>query len=783
MKKIDLMLKFLFIFTLVNVSYGQEGPYFGGPTCATAVPIEVGEGYITNDFEGDDWYYFVAPCDGDLEITNCIYGDNKQTTIYSGSCGSLVAEKTADGDDCSTNDIDGAHVMSAGDTVFIQMDDIWDEDDIEFDIVFENPECPYPTSVTCFATEWDEILIAWFAGGSETDWLVIYGLLGFDPDVEGDTILVAGGPTVTLSDLDELTCYDYYIVANCGLDIVSCLGTRYTCCTSDMCAGPIAITPNTITYTSFNATWEDGSGDSEFYEIEWGFEGFELGTGTFVGEFPFETYDFIGLDGFECYEFYVRANCGIDGYSEWIGPTNVCTVIDSADLDLEGIAYFDENENGLQDLGEPGLNAVPLLSDPSGILSFTGGDGHYFSSTYFLDDGVYEIYPILEHWEVSSDSLVYTIVVDDTFEPRDSLDFGLYPDTLIHELNAELIGGLPRCHDTINYWVHFQNTGTTIASGFVHVELDDSLYYVTADILPDSVVGQHVYWNYEDLFYFDDILIALQVGTPDGEADDLLSNLTVTIDSLGTEVFSVTESLDQTVLCAFDPNDKTPTPLGDGEFGNIPPDTESIEYLVRFQNTGTDTAFKVVIRDQLDPNINWHSLTPLASSHEMTIELGFDGEVSFIFNDIMLPDSNINEVASHGFVKYKVKLNEGLSVGTSIYNTANIYFDFNPAVVTNTTVNTLYLDDVSIAELTKDQQILVYPNPFSESTTVYFGEGLSENSSLQIVDLLGSQVYFMDRISGNSVEIQASKFNSGLYILILQDLNTNEIYTKRLVVN
>ena len=100
MKKIELTLKFLFIFTLVNVSYGQEGPYFGGPTCATAIPIEVGEGYITNNFLSDDWYYFVAPCDGELEVTNCTYGDNKQIIIYTGSCGSLVTEKTADGDDC-----------------------------------------------------------------------------------------------------------------------------------------------------------------------------------------------------------------------------------------------------------------------------------------------------------------------------------------------------------------------------------------------------------------------------------------------------------------------------------------------------------------------------------------------------------------------------------------------------------------------------------------------------------------------------------------------------------
>jgi uncharacterized repeat protein (TIGR01451 family) len=687
MKKIDLGLTLILVFAFASASFGQVGPYFGGSTCATAVPIEAGEGYITNDFLGDDWYYYVATCDGELEITNCTYGDNKQVIIYSGSCGSLIAEKTADGDDCSTNDVDGAHAMLAGDTAFIQIDDTWDEDDLVFDVVFENPECPQPLSVDCFTTEFNEIFISWFTAGSETEWLVIYGISGFDPYTEGDTVLVTDGPVVVLSDLDELTCYEYYVVPDCGVDVVSCLGPTYSCCT-----------PESL-------------------------------------------------------------------------------------LDIEGTVYFDENENGIQDIGELGLNTISVISDPAGVLCSTGGEGQYITSSSYLDDGVFEIYPELEYWGISSDSLVYTLAVDIDYEARDSLDFGLYPDTLIYDLNTEFTGGWPRCNHTINYFLNIQNTGTLLASGLVHLELDDSLSYISASMTPDSVVGQHIYWYYEDLYYFDYELIIVQVGTPDGVEDTVSSMLTVEVDSAGVEMYSIADSLNQVISCAYDPNDKTPTPLGDGEYGNIPPSTESIEYLIRFQNTGTDTAFNVIIKDQLDPNVNWHSLTPIAYSHDMTVALGFDGEVRFTFNDIMLPDSNVNEVASHGFVKYKIDLNEGLALGTSIYNTANIYFDFNPAIVTNTTVNTLHVDNVSVIELINERDILVYPNPFRESTTVYFSEGLSENSSLQIVDLLGNQVYFLDRITGNSLEIQSSTFNAGVYILVVQDSDTNEVYSKKIVVN
>jgi|GEM_PF-2588054 len=776
------ILNFLFIFT-VNLSYGQVGPYLGGLTCASAIPIEAGEGYITNNILGDDWYYFIAPCDGELEVTNCAYGDNKQIIIYSGDCGSLTIEKTANWDDCSTNDLDGGYVMLAGETVFIQMDDTWDEDDIQFDIVFENPECPLPTSVDCLPIAWDEILIAWYAGGGETEWRVIYGPSGFDPDVEGETLIVSGAATVALTGLAEFTCYDYYIVPDCGVDIVSCLGTPYSCCTPEMCAAPSLVTPTSITSESFSLNWYFLD-EAVCYDIEWGLEGFVLGTGTFVECLLVDNYDFTDLEAYECYAIYIRANCGVGIYSSWGGPFNVCTEVDSADLNIKGTVYFDENENGIRDIGEIAVNMASIQSDPEGVLCFTGIDGQYVTSTLYVGDGVYEIHPFWEdQWSVSSDSLFYTIVVDADYEPRDSLDFGLYPDTLIYKVDIEFNGGYPRCNDTINYWLNFQNSGTTIASGLVHLTLDDSLYYVSADVLPDSIVGQHVYWNYEDLFYFADELITVQVGTPDGLADTVLSTLTVTVDSADVELYSTVDELLQIIVCGYDPNDKTPTPLGIGEYGHISPDTESIEYLVRFQNTGTDTAFNVVIRDQLDPNVNWYSLTPLASSHDLSLELSPDGEVSFRFNGIMLPDSNVNEAASHGFVKYKVKLEEGLPLGTSIYNTANIYFDFNPAVVTNTTLNTLYLDDVSIEELINAKQIVVYPNPFSATTTVYFGDRLSENSTLQIIDLLGNQVYFLDRLTVNSIEIDASNFDTGIYIIVLQDVVTSEIYTKKIVVN
>jgi uncharacterized repeat protein (TIGR01451 family) len=465
-------------------------------------------------------------------------------------------------------------------------------------------------------------------------------------------------------------------------------------------------------------------------------------------------------------------------------PEGVCEDIDSFDLDIEGHVYFDMNENGMRDFDEVGASLVPMRSSPDGLFIYTLDNGFYYSSVFGLDDGVYEIYPETnDYWRITSDSLVYTINVDDDYEQRDSLDFGIYPDTLIYELTSDIIGGFPRCNDTINYWLRFQNTGTTIASGIVHLELDDSLSYVSADILPDSIVDQNLYWSFEDLFYEEIGLINVSVATPDGVADTVSSTYRLTIDSADVEMYAASEVFEQIITCAYDPNDKTPIPLGEGEFGNIDPDTESIEYLIRFQNTGTDTAFTVVIKDQLDENLDWYSLTPLSYSHDMQIELDMDGEVSFIFEDIMLPDSNVNFLGSQGFVKYSIDLKPDLPIGTSIFNTANIYFDLNPAIVTNTTINTLFMENSGIDELGNKEQLLVYPNPFTEKTTVYFEKDL-KYKSIQIVDMLGNKVYFNDQLNGNKLEIDAAHFEKGMYVLILVDNESNQVLNNaKLIVN
>ena len=176
-----------------------------------------------------------------------------------------------------------------------------------------------------------------------------------------------------------------------------------------------------------------------------------------------------------------------------------------------------------------------------------------------------------------------------------------------------------------------------------------------------------------------------------GQELDLSVSVTLT-DQDGAEFYQESHDLTVTVICAYDPNDKTlmsPDTYSEEEF--LDPETETISYRVRFQNTGNAPAQNVVIEDLIDlSKFDITSLAPTFGSHPFYTLIENDGRAKFVFDNIWLPDSTADLEASQGEVFFNIDLLAGLSPGDVIENTAEIYFDSNPAVVTNTTGNTLF---------------------------------------------------------------------------------------------
>jgi uncharacterized repeat protein (TIGR01451 family) len=222
------------------------------------------------------------------------------------------------------------------------------------------------------------------------------------------------------------------------------------------------------------------------------------------------------------------------------------------------------------------------------------------------------------------------------------------------------------------------------------------------------------------------------------------------------------------VTGSYDPNDKTGYPLGVGTTHDILPG-QNIEYVIRFQNTGTDTAFTVVIRDTLSTDLDIFSVVSGASSHDYTFRMYGPRVLEWTFHNIMLPDSNVNEPASNGFVKFKVDQAANLPLGTLIENSASIYFDFNAPIFTNTyfhTINENYLI-LEMDKITSEQmQVKVYPNP--TTGLVHIERGNTEQISILLFDNLGRVL--LSRDSEQSLtQLNLSDLLPGIYYLSVND--------------
>ncbi|MFY7964661.1 MAG: DUF7619 domain-containing protein, partial [Chitinophagaceae bacterium] len=163
-------------------------------------------------------------------------------------------------------------------------------------------------------------------------------------------------------------------------------------------------------------------------------------------------------------------------------------------------------------------------------------------------------------------------------------------------------------------------------------------------------------------------------------------------------------------------------------------DGTDIDYTIRFQNTGTDTAFNVVIADTLDSKLLPNQLQMVGSSHPCRTTVK-DNIIFFEFLDIMLPDSNVNKLGSNGFVSFKIKPISSVIAGTIIPNKAAIYFDYNSPVITNpaNTIiqNPLPLQLLNFSAFPQNElnKILVYWNTANEINTAYFIIETSNNGT------------------------------------------------------
>jgi hypothetical protein len=192
--------------------------------------------------------------------------------------------------------------------------------------------------------------------------------------------------------------------------------------------------------------------------------------------------------------------------------------------------------------------------------------------------------------------------------------------------------------------------------------------------------------------------------------------------------------------------------------------------VIRFQNTGTDTAFTIVIRDTLDLDLNIFTVTPGVASHPYEFKMYGPRVLEWTFNNINLPDSSANQLESNGFATFHVDQVPNLAPGTEITNSAGIYFDFNDPIITNTTIHRIFEGFVeSVLQIenieNSGKNILVYPNPTNHSITIKGEQNLHQ--SFSVFDQMGREV-LKGKLNGISTVVNLSMLSKGIYTLKIE---------------
>jgi hypothetical protein len=126
-----------------------------------------------------------------------------------------------------------------------------------------------------------------------------------------------------------------------------------------------------------------------------------------------------------------------------------------------------------------------------------------------------------------------------------------------------------------------------------------------------------------------------------------------------------------------------------------------------------------------------------------------------------LPDSNTNEPASNGYVKYRVKLNNTLALGNTINNTAYIYFDFNAPIITNTT-STLYTT-MSGTLSSNFETVNLFPNPVvNQNVTIKSNTTILQ---IDVFDIAGKLMMSKPINSLFMTNLDVKNLNKGIYIV------------------
>lgn len=429
-------------------------------------------------------------------------------------------------------------------------------------------------------------------------------------------------------------------------------------------------------------------------------------------------------------------------------------------------AFFDNNNNGIQDNGEEAAyvgnynmeinnNAIHNIylynssytfyeSNPATTYNFSytpngfGCYGQYQSNTVYNNITV----------PAGSGLTVYNFPVT-TIPCNDSAIY-LYS------------GSMPRPGFSHYNYVYYGNYGNQpIPSGTI-IFTKDSRVTVTSVSEPGAVLDPTGFTcNFTNLqpgefryFYIDMDVPAV----PAVNMGDLLTH-TISMTVPPGDLFANNNVAINTemVVNSYDPNDISEShgrQIKVSEFSS----EDYLTYTIRFENTGNADAINIKINNLLDSQLDASSVRMIASSHDYVLDRS-GSNLEWKFNAIHLPPSVSGTMTGKGYLTFQVKPSS-YAIGDIIPASADIYFDTNPAITTDP-FETQFVSALATNTF-EAGQFSVYPNPTNNIVNIELKN--SNIETVQVNDVLGKSV-FSKNAGSTHAQVDLSNLSNGVYFI------------------
>jgi uncharacterized repeat protein (TIGR01451 family) len=449
-------------------------------------------------------------------------------------------------------------------------------------------------------------------------------------------------------------------------------------------------------------------------------------------------------------------------------------------------AFLDSNSNGTKDVGESNF--------PLGQFQIEkNNDGNVHNIT--APSGVYNLYD-----ETASNSYDLGYTIDPAYSAAyvlttvsysnispvigGGLQVYNFPITVVQSYQDIAVSIIPldqpRAGFIYSNKIVYGNFGNqTIVAGTVTFTKDAALTIISNTQSGIISSSNGFSYNFTNLLPFEvrTITVTMQVPPiPVVNLGQLLINNATIVPLVGDVVPENNSStLSEIVTGSYDPNDKMES-HGDKIVTSNFATTDYLYYTIRFENTGTASAINVRITDLLDSKLDETSVKMVSASHEYILDR-LDSSLTWKFNNILLPQSVENTKIGKGYVMFKVKPKAGYTTGDIIPNTAGIYFDFNPVIVTNTFL-TEFVTTLAVNEF-ENPDFIFYPNPVQDMLYVTLKNNNDSIELIEVYDALGkSMLHKTTTTPLNTDSIDLTHLSSGLYFIEVTTSNQSKVIKK-----